>query len=198
MGEIMRIPLRFQITEFDCGTVALQNAFCYLFKREEIPAELIKAIHNYTLDCYDENGNLGQGGTSKDSIILLSRWINDYANHKDFGVVLKRFEGSIINKNLIIKEINDGAVLFIRCWQECEHYITIVGADEENVYIWDPYYLEEDYYDKDSEIQMIFDKPFSYNRIVKINRLFSNTKKDFSLLNEVEREMVSIKKKTKD
>ena len=50
----MKTPLRFQITEFDCGTVSLQNAFSYLFERKEIPAELIKAIHKYTLDCYDE------------------------------------------------------------------------------------------------------------------------------------------------
>ena len=50
----MKIPLRFQITEFDCGTVSLQNAISYLFEREDIPAELIRAISLYTLDCYDE------------------------------------------------------------------------------------------------------------------------------------------------
>ena len=54
----MKIPLRFQVTEFDCGTVSLLNAFSYLFDRDEIPAELVKAIHKYTLDCYDEEGNL--------------------------------------------------------------------------------------------------------------------------------------------
>lgn len=50
----MKIPLRFQITEFDCGTVALQNAVSYLFKRENVTAEVIKTISLYTLDCYDE------------------------------------------------------------------------------------------------------------------------------------------------
>ena len=35
----MKIPLRFQITEFDCGTVALQNAISYLYDRENVPAE---------------------------------------------------------------------------------------------------------------------------------------------------------------
>ena len=47
----MKIPLRFQVTEFDCGTVSLLNAFSFLFEREDIPAELVRAIHNYTLDC---------------------------------------------------------------------------------------------------------------------------------------------------
>lgn len=61
----MKVPLRFQITEFDCGTASLLNAFSYLFDRKEIPAELVKVIYSYTLDCYDEYGNIGQGGTSR-------------------------------------------------------------------------------------------------------------------------------------
>ena len=188
----MKTPLRFQITEYDCGTVALLNAISFLFQREEIPAELIKAIHNYTLDCYDEFGNIGQGGTSKDSITLLSKWISDYANHRNFGISCNRYEGKIINPYLIEKEIKKGAVLFIRCWQTCEHYVIITNIDKENAYIWDSYYLDETYYDKDNEVQIIFDKPFSYNRIVKLNRLFSNSNKDFALLDENNREMVSI------
>src|SRR5574344_1787815 len=101
----MKVPLRFQITEFDCGTVALQNAFSYLFEREEIPAELVKSIHNYTLDCYDDKGNLGRRGTSKDSLNLLSKWLTDYANANDFDVICKRFEGETVNRELIENEI---------------------------------------------------------------------------------------------
>ena len=59
--EFMKTPLRFQVTEYDCGTVSLYNVISYLFEREEIPAQLLKTIHKYTLDCYDENGNPGQG-----------------------------------------------------------------------------------------------------------------------------------------
>ncbi len=46
----MKTPLRYQITEFDCGSVSLVNCITYLFEREHIPAELIKAINTYTLD----------------------------------------------------------------------------------------------------------------------------------------------------
>lgn len=46
----MKVPLRFQVTEFDCGTVSLLNAFSYLFDREELPALLVKKINEYTLD----------------------------------------------------------------------------------------------------------------------------------------------------
>ena len=50
----MKVPLRFQITEFDCGSVSLLNAFSYLFDREDIPALLVKEVHKYTLNCYDQ------------------------------------------------------------------------------------------------------------------------------------------------
>ena len=43
-----------------------------MFEREEIPAALVKSIHKYTLDCYDEYGNLGQGGTSREAIKKLN------------------------------------------------------------------------------------------------------------------------------
>ena len=54
----MKVPLRFQITEYDCATTTLQNAISFLFEREEIPAEIIRTISLYTLDCYDEEGNI--------------------------------------------------------------------------------------------------------------------------------------------
>ena len=37
----MKIPLRFQVTEYDCGTTSLLNAFSFLFDRNCIPAELV-------------------------------------------------------------------------------------------------------------------------------------------------------------
>ena len=83
----MKVPLRFQITEFDCGSVSLLNCFSYLYEREEIPALLIKQIHKYTLDCYDENGILGNGGTSREAIDKLTTWITNYANNNDFDVL---------------------------------------------------------------------------------------------------------------
>ena len=52
----MKIPLRYQVSEFDCGTVSLLNAISYLFKSDEIPVELVRAIHLYTIDCYDSSG----------------------------------------------------------------------------------------------------------------------------------------------
>lgn len=56
----MKTPLRYQITEFDCGSVSLVNCITYLFEREHIPAELIKAINTYTLDAMTSTAILGK------------------------------------------------------------------------------------------------------------------------------------------
>lgn len=191
----MKVPLRFQVTEFDCGTVALLNAFSYLFERIDIPAELVRSIHSYTLDCYGKDGNLGSGGTSREAINQLTHWITRYSEIKDFNVTCKRLEKDEVTLEQMKECIKNKGVIFARCWQSCEHYIIITNIDDKYAYIFDSYYLEEDYYDKEKEVKMIFDKPFSYNRIVPLTRLFSETKLDFALGDKSMRECVLINKK---
>ena len=188
----MKIPLRYQITEFDCGTVSLQNAFNYLYEREEIPAELIKAIHKYTLDCYDEKGNLGQGGTSKEAINKLTHWITRYANSHGFDVTCERLEKEQITEEKMKECIKQNGCVFLRCYQECEHYVTITNIIGNKVYIFDPYYLEKNYYDNDNNVKIIINKPFSHNRIVSLDRILSESKKDFAMGPKDGRECVLI------
>ena len=49
----MKNPLRYQISEYDCGPTSLLNAISFLFEREEIPPEVIRNIMLYCLDCYN-------------------------------------------------------------------------------------------------------------------------------------------------
>lgn len=191
----MKVPLRFQVTEFDCGTVSLLNAFSYLFNREEIPALLVKSIFNYTLDCYDENGNLGNGGTSRKAISKLTSWITNYANSNNFNVLCKRLEGNNVNYKDIKKCLKEKGVVFIRCWQTCEHYVIITKIRNKKAYIFDPYFLDKEYENKDKEVKIVFNRPFTYNRIVSLNRLFSETTMDFALGKVNKRECVLINKK---
>lgn len=194
----MKNPLRFQVTEFDCGTVSLQNAISYLFEREEIPAELIKAIHRYTLDCYDEKGNLGQGGTSREAINKLTHWITRYSNSNDFGVKCERLTGDAITLDKMIKCLQNDGCVFVRTWQKCEHYVIITKINKNSVYIFDPYYMEKGEYDSDKDVKIILNKPFTHNRIVSLERVFSETKKDFSLGVMDNRECVLINRIRKD
>ena len=190
----MKVPLRFQITEFDCGTVALLNSFSYLFERENIPAALIKAISTYTLDCYDEDGNIGEGGTSREAIALLTKWITNYANKKNFGVSCIHLTKDEITIDKLKECLNDNGVIFIRLWQTTEHYVIITKINDDKAYIFDSYYLDEDYYKNDNDVKIVLDSPFTHNRIVSITRLFSETNKDFSLGKINNRECVLITK----
>ena len=191
----MKTPLGFQITEFDCGTVSLKNAISYLFKRDEIPAELIKAIHKYTLDSSDKEGNIGQGGTSREAVDKLTNWITKYANSKNFGIKCEHLLGEELTLEKICDCLNNDGCVFIRCWQTCEHYAIITKINKNKVYIFDPYYLDKNEYVKDKEVKIVLNKPFTHNRVVLLDRLFSETTKDFSLGKIPNRECVLMNRK---
>ncbi len=191
----MKVPLRFQITEFDCGTVSLTNAFSYLFEREEIPAELIKAISTYTLDCYDVEGDLGEGGTSKEAVSFLTRWIVNYSKAKDFNINCVLLEKEEITIDKLKDCTQNSGVVFIRVQQEVEHYVIITEIKDEKVYIFDSYYLPENAFDNDSEVRIVLDKPFTHNRIVSLDRLFEDSNNDFAMGETNKRVCVLINKK---
>lgn len=191
----MKVPLRFQITEYDCGTVSLLNALSFLYEREEIPALLIKQIHKYMLDCYDENGNLGNGGTSREATLHLTKWITEYTKNNNFDVICKRMTGDAVNYENIFSCLKNNGVVFIRCWQTYEHYVIVTKIKKQKIYIFDPYYFDETYYDKDKQVKIILNKPFSHNRIVSFKRFFSETHKDFAIGPILNRECILISRK---
>ena len=66
--------------------------------------------------------------------------------------------------------------------------------DDAFAYVFDPYYLDETYYDQGVEdiIEIEFEKPFSYNRKISLERLNQTTKDDFAMGPLEERECVLI------
>ena len=193
--KIMKVPLRFQITEFDCGSVSLLNAFSYLFDREDIPALLIKEVHKYTLDCYDESGNLGNGGTSREAIDKFTSWISNYTKEHDFNINCVRLVNESVNIDNINECLFNNGVVFVRCYQGNEHYVIVTKIKKNKVYIFDPYYFDKSYYDKDKQVKIVLNKPFTHNRIVTTKRFFSISKADFALGPVDRRECVLLNKK---
>lgn len=194
--EYTKTPLDYQITEYDCGTTTLLNALRYLFKRREISPEIYKYIMQYTLDQSNAFGEIGKGGTSVYALEFLCRWLNENAKNKGMNILtnsINKEEISIYNKKLEYK-INKGAVAILRLYQDVEHYCLLTKIDDEYAYLFDPYYLNINYYDKDNEIEIIKDKPFEYNRKVKKERLEKYTTNDFALVRGENSEMIIIER----
>lgn len=178
----MKIPLRFQITEFDCGTVALQNAISYLYDRENVPAELIRAVSIYTVNCYDERGNLSDSGNSKAITDSMTKWVDEFINKYGFGLSCKRRLTATVDYAEIKECVDNGGCCLVKTYRSGEpHFVIVTKIDEQFVYMWDAYYIGETYYDTERKITIIFNKPFHYNRQVDKTRFLATHTKDFSL-----------------
>lgn len=90
------------------------------------------------------------------------------------------------------KTVDNNGVIIARCFQDVEHYVLITNIDENFAYIFDPYYLKEDYYYDDEDVAIVLHETFTHNRVVKLERLFDESNKDFSLLKKSDREVILI------
>ncbi len=79
----MKSPLRYQITEYDCGPASLLNGISFLFEREDIPPELVRNIMLYSLDTYGADGFSGKSGTTHTAMMFLSHWLNGFGRPAD-------------------------------------------------------------------------------------------------------------------
>ena len=189
----MKVPLRYQNTEYDCGTTSFINALAYLYEREEVPVELVKAVYKYTLDVENSEGIVGKGGTSRKHAELLARYFVKYANENDnFNINCTVLSKDKVNLKDMKETLDNNGVIIARCFQDVEHYVLITKIDDNFAYIFDPYYLDENYYYEDKDVAIVLHETFTHNRIVKLERLFDESKKDFSLLHIEDREVILI------
>ena len=194
--EYTKTPLDYQITEYDCGTTTLLNALRYLFNRNEISPEIYKFIMQYTLDKTNNLGEIGKGGTSVYALEFLSNWLNENAKNKGMNIKctsIPKDEISIYNLELKDK-IKNGAVAIVRIYQDYDHYCLLTKLDEEFAYLFDPYYLNINYYDNDEDVEIIKDRPFEFNRKVKKERMEKHTTNDFALVRGENSEIIIIEK----
>jgi len=194
--EYTKTPLDYQITEYDCGTTTLLNALRYLFKRSEISPKVYKYILQYTLDKSNIFGEIGKGGTSVFALEFLCDWLNENAKSKEMNVKCTPIpkEDISIHNIFLSDKINNGAVAIIKLYQDSDHYCLLTKLDVDYAYLFDPYYLNINYYDNDKDIEIIKDKPFEYNRKVTKTRMDSKSKKDFSIITGKDAGIIVIEK----
>ena len=113
-------------------------------------------------------------------------------NTEDELSILKNevYKTTIMLKEQAENSLNDKGVIIARCWQDTEHYVLITKIDDNFAYLFDPYYLKEDYYVGDKDVAIVLHETFTHNRIVKIERLFDESLKDFSLLEKSNRSII--------
>lgn len=191
----MKSPLCYQLSEYDCGQATILNAINFLFRRGEIQPVIIKHVEQQTLDMLGQDGQIGKSGTSNYAMEYLCNWINLNSNRINMDLGAKLLKEVDINNKELNECINNGGVAIFRVWQDCEHYVLCTALDEEYVYMFDPYYLDENEYDNDTECRIVSDKPFNYNRIVSKRRLNENSKEDFALVKNGESKILLLFRK---
>lgn len=188
----MKIPLRYQVSEYDCGQTSLINALNYLFEREEIPVTLLRIINKYTLDLKGKNNITGEQGTSSNAIEKIFNLIEKHTKENNFNISYDILKKESVTENKIRRCLNNNGCVLARCYLQLEHYIIITKIDDTYAYIFDPYYVNENYYDNDCQVYIVRNQNNTYNRAVKINRLFSQNNSDYSLMEVNKREVVLI------
>ena len=163
----MKNPLHYQFSDYDCGPTSMQNAISYLFPREEIPPEILRNIMLYCLDCYSAEGVAGKSGTSCAAMMFLSNWLNGFGKTGQLAISAKYLHGEKVylgDTSYINDALHRGGAVVVRLFLDEWHYVLLTGAENGIVYMFDPYYREAPFEEK--EVVLVTDNPDRYNRIV--------------------------------
>lgn len=191
MGVIMKNPLHYQLTEYDCGPTAILNGISYLFSREEIHPDILRYCYTYTLDCYNSKGEHGKKGTSKMAMIFLSSWLTQYGKVKNMPIECEFLAGDdvrIDSNSRIIEALRQGGAAVVRVHYDVGHYVTLTGIEGDSVLMFDPYYRKRPF--TKAGIKMIEGKPCEYNRVVDLSVFSSGNRQPYSLEIPAKREAV--------
>lgn len=182
----MKNPLHYQISEYDCGPTTMLNAISFLFEREEIYPELIRNIMLYSLDCYGSEGTPGKSGTSRAAMMFLSNWLNGFGEIRNFPVTSRYLSGTSVylgSESYVSDALRKGGAVVVRLYFDEPHYVLLTGLQGELVKMFDPYYREEAFEQKD--IRLITDQPFCCNRLVP-EHYFNQETQDIYALGPIE------------
>ena len=157
----MKVPFRYQTTEYDCVPTTFINALQYLFDCRDIPPSAIQKIMLYSLDTVNvsKKGEYSRGsGTTGLAVQLILQWLGYHEQGKFAFKKCEYMEKEQIHlrqKNKIMLCINNGGIALIRVWEgSCYHYILALGLDKSDsnkLLFFDPYYRVRKFTGKDSD-----------------------------------------------
>ncbi|NMN00121.1 peptidase C39 [Bifidobacterium sp. DSM 109958] len=191
----MRIPLIYQMTRYDCGPTTLVNALRFLYEREEIDPELVRAVYARTLDDFSEDGELGKMGTSHQAMRHVARYLNVYARGAAFPVETRILSGAdarlapdsavyrALASNGTAKNRRPRAAAIARVWHGANgHYILLTGVEDGRVLAFDPFLEDADGGAVDGTvIREVRDLPLAANRSVDVRAFNRDVRADYAL-----------------
>ncbi len=163
----MKQPLRYQITEYDCGPTSLLNAVSFLFAREDIPPELVRNIMLYSLDTYGADGFSGKSGTSHTAMLFLSHWLDGFGKAGRLPIRSEYLTGRDVNlgaESRIVSALRRGGAAVVRLDLDGWHYVLLTGIEGDGVLVFDPYHLSEPL--PAADVHVVQGQEEKYNRIV--------------------------------
>ena len=166
----MKIPLRDQITEYDCGPTSLLNGLSCLFEREELAPDLVRNIMLYSLDSFGTDGVCGKSGTSYAAMMFLSNWLDAYGKTGLLPVSSRYLAGREVNwgqQSRLRGAVVRGGAAVVRVDPESWHYVLVTGVRDEAVRLFDPYWEREP---AAPGVTPVEDQPYSHNRLVAASR----------------------------
>lgn len=178
----MKSPLNYQVTEYDCGPTTLLNAMSFLFRREQVPPDIIKHIMLFCLDSYNTKGEFGKNGTSQMAMMFLSNWLNEFGRIKKFPVQSEYLTGEEVfvgENSKVVYALQQGGVVVARVMYGCWHYVLFTGLGSKGVYLFDPYFRKMPF--KQKGVELVLDMPYSRNRWVSWEMLNSTGKGAYAL-----------------
>lgn len=196
----MKIPFRYQTTEYDCVPTTFINALQYLFNRDEIPPEVIQKIMIYSLDN-------GKKGTTGEAVKQIMQYLKSFSNDK---FAFKRCEYlpkeqiHLKQGNKIMSCINNGGIALLRV---CDgktssvfHYMLALGIDNRDsdwLLFFDPYYRVQKFTGENSKYIEWLGDNHRQNANLRINRkrLDSQEYEKYSMASVDERECCLLERK---
>ena len=173
MRAAMKNPLNYQMTEYDCGPTTLMNAISYLFDRERISPDILKNIMMYCLDSYNGKGEAYKRGTSDTAMWFIANWLNQFGRVRKFPVECKVVSGPNVRINAnseVMYCLQQKGVVIAKVMLENWHYVLLTDADEDFVYLFDPYFRKRRY--STAGIEKI--EGFSQKMNCRVRREFMN------------------------
>lgn len=118
------------------------NAISFLFEREEIPAEVIRNVMLYSLDCYSEKGMSGESGTSRTAMMFLTSWLNGFGKIGRLDISGEYLSGADVtmkHDGRLVHALKTGGVIVLRVMLDVWHYILVTGIADRSELCGCPY-----------------------------------------------------------